>query len=276
MITLLAALLQAAAWGVVPDAPTVGDTVRLVRRIASPPGVQARLRSLDPSPAIEPLAGPEASYAAGSLTIIYTVAAFEPGTHGLTMPVAELLHPDGRVESVSGGTAVVRVRSVLPAGVEQPQPQPSLAPLPRSPTSPVPLLTLVGTVLGVVVLWGMLRRRTRPRPALEPVPAERADVPIDRWVAAGEARAVAAVTTQRVRARIAELVPGATLQLDTDACLRVLRNERPEWPIAQLTDLLRSLERARFAPVVPSDVMIVVDQAELLLGTLGGTAAEAA
>lgn len=269
MIALVAALVQAATWSVVPEAPTVGDTVRLVRRLSVPPGVQPRVRPLPGSEAVVALAGPQATYADGVLTVVYTLAAFEPGPHEVALPDAELLFPDGRVETVRGGTIVVRIRSVLPRDAGPPEPKPSLGPLPRAPTRAAPLIVLVGAALGMTVLWGVARRRTGPRPAPLEDPVTSSTVPIDRWVAAGEPRAVAAATADRARAWIAAHVPDAGRQLDTDTCLAVLRSRRPEWPLHELADLLRSLERARFAPAVPTDVMIVVDQAELLLQRLG-------
>lgn len=268
MIVALLALAQVATWSVTPDAPTVGDTIWLVRRASAPAGVQARLRPLHAGAVIEPLAGPRARYTEGTLSLLYTVAVFEPGTHRVAMPAVELLYPDGRVANLAGGTVVLRVRSVLPTRGGRAEPKPSLGPLARRPTRAVPLMMLVGAALAFTVAWGIARRRTRPRPLRPPEPAGAVTPSIDRWVAAGEPRAVAAVTTERVRRRIAGLVPAAGGALDTEQFLAVVRDQRPAWPVERLADLLHSLERARFAPAVPSDVMIVVDQAELLLQSL--------
>jgi len=35
--------------------------------------------------------------------------------------------------------------------------------------------------------------------------------------------------------------------MDTEACLAVLARRRPAWPLAELGDLLRALDEARFA-----------------------------
>lgn len=267
-MTGLLALLQAAVWTVAPAAPTVGDTIRLVRHVTAPPGVEARVPPLEATEVIVPLAPPAVGAAEGTLTIVYTVAAFAPGTHTLTPPAVEMLLPDGRVERLDGGRAVVPVRAVLPRGTERPAPRPSLGPVARHPRAAGPLVGLLGAALGGVALWGVGRRRTRrrrpPLEASELAPA----VPIDRWVAAGEPRAVAAVTSERVRSALAQLVPAVGVHLAAEDCLVVLRRERPDWPLGELADLLRSLERARFAPAVPSDVMTVVDRAELLLESL--------
>ena len=74
MIVLFAvAVLQLPAWVVSPVYVTVGDTVRLVRRVSAAPDVQARLRPLNATPALEPLSQPRAAYAEGDLTIVGSV-----------------------------------------------------------------------------------------------------------------------------------------------------------------------------------------------------------
>jgi hypothetical protein len=265
MIVLFAvAVLQLSTWVVSPVYVTVGDTVRLVRRISAAPDVQARLRPLSSTPALEPLTQPRAAYAEGDLTMLYSVALFEPGRHAIAMPAAELLYPDGRVETIPGDTAWIEVTSVIPAQDTLPTPRAAAEPLVRNPSRVIPLLVLFGLVLGAAAAWGVARRRTRPRPGPDGVDVELAEPPIERWVTAGESRAVAAVTADRLREHIAQLIPRAGRHLDTEECLRVLNDEVPEWPLRETGDVLRALERARFAPAVPSDVVEVVEQADRL------------
>ncbi len=267
MIVLFAvAVLQLSTWVVSPVYVTVGDTVRLVRRVSAAPDVQARLRPLNATPALEPLSQPRAAYAEGDLTMLYSVALFEPGRHAIAMPPAELLYPDGRVETIPGDTAWIEVASVIPAEDTLPTPRAAADPLVRNPSRMVPLLVLFGLVLGAAAAWGVARRRTRPRPGPGDgdVDVEPAEPPIERWATAGESRAVAAVTADRLREHIAQLVSRAGRHLDTEECMQVLHDEVPEWPLRETGDVLRALERARFAPAVPSDVVEVVEQADRL------------
>ncbi|NIM48317.1 MAG: hypothetical protein GTN62_01595 [Gemmatimonadales bacterium] len=271
---VLLVLLQTSTWAVSPDRVTVGDTVRLVRRITTAPDVQARLQPLVASVAVEPLSAPRAAWAEGTLTILYTVALFDSGRQAVAMPPSELLYPDGRVETLAGDTAWVNVVSVLPVQDTLPSPMPSLEPIARELTRTAPLVGLVLAVIGATVVWGFARRRTRPRPGAADEEVEAVGPAVDRWVSAGESRAVAAVTADRLRERVAALLPDAGRHLDTEECVEVLRRVDPGWPVRELTDILRALERARFSPAVPSDVLEVVDQADNLMERLVAPAVE--
>ncbi len=66
------------------------------------------------------------------------------------------------------------------------------------------------------------------------------------WADAGEYRAVANVATARLRAALAERVPAAHPGMDTERVLAELAAARPEWPLAELGDLLRELDDIRF------------------------------
>lgn len=264
IVLFAAAALQLSTWVASPGSVTVGDTVRLVRRVAAAPDVQARLRPLTATPALEPLSQPRAAYAEGDLTLLYTVALFEPGRHAIAMPPAELLYPDGRVETILGDTAWIQVTSVIPAEDTLPLPRDAADPLIRNPSRVAPLLVLFVLALGAVAAWGVARQRTRPRPGPGDVAAGSVEPPIERWVAAGESRAVAAVTADRLREHISDIVPRAGRHLDTEECMHVLHDEVPEWPLRETGDVLRALERARFAPAVPSDVVELVERADRL------------
>ena len=71
---------------------------------------------------------------------------------------------------------------------------------------------------------------------------------LERWSDAGETRAVAAVATRRLRALIAARLPAAHTGLDTEDVLRAVAG-RTDWPQAELGDLLRSLDEARFGEI---------------------------
>ncbi len=254
--------LQMPTWTVTPVPATVGDTVRLVRRVRTAPDVQARLRSLDATALVEPLSAPRAAYAEGALTILYTVALFAPGEHAVAMPDAELLYPDGRVETLTGDTVMINVATVLPAGDPLPPALPARAPLERRLQRSIPLAGLVLGVLALGLGWAAWRRRDRPRPRSRTASDVRPDPPIGNWMEAGEPRAVAAVTADRLRAHIARVAPEAGRHLDTDECISVLEASDHPLPMRELTEVLRSLERARFSPAVPSDVVELVQRAE--------------
>jgi hypothetical protein len=106
------------------------------------------------------------------------------------------------------------------------------------------LLGLAALLLAPLHWWW--RRRGRSRPPVLFDAGGPARPPLERWADAGEMRAVAAVATARLRSVIARQVPEAPASLDTQAALDRLERARPEWPRAELADLLRSLDEARF------------------------------
>lgn len=260
---LLLLAVQSSVWAASPQVVTVGDTVRLTRRLAMPAGVEAQLTSLTRTDDLEPLAPPQWWYSEGTLVVQYTVALFAPGARPIALPDAELLYPDGTVESLEGDTAWVTVASVLPEGA-RPDPAPSVAPLARAPRRARPLVLLVVGVTGMLVLWALARRRTGSPPPLSDAVPDRTEPPVDRWMAAGETRAVAAVTADRLRHRIAQRLQTAGRHLDTEECIVALASEGDGLPVRELAQVLRSLERASFAPAAPSDVVEAVTRAEEL------------
>jgi hypothetical protein len=108
------------------------------------------------------------------------------------------------------------------------------------------LLALAALLLAPLHWWWRRRGTPRPRPALTLL----GDVapPLERWSDAGETRAVAAVATLRLRALIAARLPAAHTGLDTEEVLRTVAG-RTDWPQAELGDLLRSLDEARFGEI---------------------------
>lgn len=257
-----------AVWEARPVAVTVGDTVYLTRTLPAAPGVRVRPQPLARTPAVEPLTDPAVEQRADLVTVRYAVAVFEPGEQRIGMPAIELLYPDGNNETVLGDEALVTVRSVLPAGDSLPPPRPSLAPLPRPLRSRAPFLLVVGVVVMGSGAWAMVRRRQRPRPGGPEGGAPPAGPPLEQWVEAGELRAAAASVAERLRLTLEALEPGAGAGLPTDAVMTVLRLRRPAWPLSELEQLLHALERARFAPAVPDDVLILDQQVTALAGRL--------
>ncbi len=261
MIKLLLALQIQSVWTVAPQTVTVGDTVRISRRVVSDVDVQARIEPLADDAVIVQLSDPRAAFAEGTLGIQYTVAAFAPGTLAVAMPDAELLFPDGRTELVPGDTAWIVVESVLTDSASAPRAV--VGPIDRSERRAWPLVILLFGAVGSTVVWGMLRRRQgRPDRIEDDVGDEMPNPPVDRWIAAGEGRSATTYVTHRLREALAKLVPAATHQLDTEAVLDVLARERPDLPVGEIESVLRGLDRARFAPAVIDEFVDVIDRAE--------------
>jgi hypothetical protein len=85
---------------------------------------------------------------------------------------------------------------------------------------------------------------------------------------AGESKAAVGVISDRFRDAIERKLPEAGRQLSTQECLAVIQGSRPDWPRRDIEEVLRALDRAQYAPAVPSDVALLVDQVEHLLKAL--------
>jgi hypothetical protein len=266
---LLLLAVQSATWMSYPAAPTVGDTVTLERLVPTDPGALGRTRMLDPSDQLEPLGPPEIRPAAGGLLVRHVVALFAPGRHTISMPAIEVLHADGTVEVILGDTAQVVIAAVIPDTLADPQPRPSQAPLARPARRPVAVAIPVLMVAAVLGLW--LARRRRPPRATAAVPAAPAppELPLMRWLGAGERRAVATIAAHRLRAAVAEVVPAAAVTSDVETWATAVTEARPSWPVDELADVMRALERARFAPLAGDDLVELVDRTDVVLGRLG-------
>jgi hypothetical protein len=265
MTTVAALLLVAQAagpWTVTPDTPTVGDTVIVWRAFVQ--ATSARVRPLAGTAVLEPLSDPVAVAARGGVIVRYAVALFAPGRHALPMPDVDVLQPGGVSETVPGDTAWITVSAVLPPGDTLPPPRPSLGPLPRGERRVFPVALLVGAALSASAAWWRVRRRRGPPVGPPPAAEAPADAPLDRWLAAGEARAVAAVAADRLRRAIGRVEPRAHCALSGDEVLAVLREAQPDWPLDDIAATLGALERARYAPAIPADLMGLVEQAAAL------------
>jgi len=274
-----------ATWAAAPASVTVGDTVYLTRTLPASPQVRVRPQPLASTAVVEPLADPVVELLGDVLVLRYAVAVFEPGVQRIAMPQVELFYPDGNTETVLGDTALVRVRSVLPPGDSVPPPRTSLAPLPRPRRSGTAAVMLVSLVVAGTGAWVIVRKRVGPRPrpleAIAPAvtaplrawveagDAPAVTAPLRAWVEAGELRAAAAALADQLRRTIAGLEPGAEAGLPTEALLAVLRRRCPGWPLAEIEDVLHALERARFAPAVPHDVLSLAEQVGMLTERLG-------
>lgn len=270
MNAVVGTLLLVQVWSVAPTPSTIGDTVVLEREIAvADPTASLRLAPIEGSLLVEPLAGPEAITASDGFIVRYVVALFETGDHTIPMPDIELVYPTGRLETRVGGEAFVTVLSVLPQGESLPAPRASREPIPRNVLRTAPAILLVMGVVALTVGWGLVRRRSRLRPVWAGVGKGGEDAsPVSRWIAAGEPRAVATVTTHEVRVRVQQYVPEADPSLDLEDWLHTVEAHRPDWPLRELSEVMQALERASFAPAIPSDVIALTDEAQVIVQTI--------
>ncbi len=259
-LALLVLLQGSQTWQVLPSDPTLGDTVIIRRLLPGPPGVRVRPRPLSPSSLIEPLEEPRVERAGTALVLSYAVAFFEVGDVDLPMPPAELVYADGTTELVLGDTAKVRVASVLPATDTMVDPHSSLGPLVRDRRSILPALGLGLSVLLAAGVWAYLRRRPHKPPPPPAPEASGAEPPLERWAAAGEVRAAATVAYHKLRGEIEKLEPRVRGAADPAAMLEQLKQLRPGWPHEEISELMRELNRTRFAPAVASDALALDEQ----------------
>jgi len=268
VLCCLYASLQAAAWIVAPTAVTVGDTVEIMRRVAAESGVMPQAAMLQADAVVQPLNPPVIAYTEGMVVVRYEVALFEPGVQGLAMPDIQLVYPDGGSVTVPGDTAWITVQSVLPVGDSNPSPRPSLGPIARARTEIGFVAFPVLTIVAAVILWGIIRRRPRERPPWRSGSGKRVEAPVVQWARAGELRAVVSAVTDRLRESIERTLPVAGRQLSTDECLDIISQHQPDWPTRELEAVLRALDRARFSPAVPSDIVQLAQRAGKLSSSL--------
>lgn len=268
MLLALVAALQGTSWVATPAGATVGDTIVLERIMPVPPGAHGRTRMLDAGELVEPLGLPEITPVPDGLRIRHTIALFGPGIHALSMPAIELLHPDGTVEVVLGDTAFVRVAAVIPDSLETPEAMPSQAPLARPVRRPGRAAAPAAVVLIVLATWLAWWRRTAREVAPPPEPVAGIEQPLMRWLAAGERRAVASVAVHRLRAAVAAAVPEAERTATVSEWQTLVAAAQPAWPVVELGDILRALERARFARLGADDLVELVDRADVALAGL--------
>jgi hypothetical protein len=230
-------------------APTVGDTVWVTRTVELPAGRTVRPADWQPEDPVELLGPARVTVRGGSADIAYPVVIWRTGPQTLEVPGPLVLAPEGAVDSLPPARVTLEVASVLPAGVADSalSPQPRAGFVPLTDTSPLaPLLWLGLAALLLLPLHWWWRRRGRPRAHPLAALVEPATLPLERWADAGETRAVAAAATARLRTAIATRLPGASTALDTESLLSHVASARPDWPLPELGDVLRSLDEARF------------------------------
>lgn len=173
-------------------APSVGDTLTIVQRIAAPPGAVVQARGPADSMVATLVAPPLVQREGDSVRIAYTVALWAPGRSDLRILGPIVIPLRGRVDTLADAHAAVVVRSLLPTGRE-PGRVPPRAPggwVPRSDESLLPFAVLIPIAIGLLALlaWRW-RRRGRAPAATEAAPMPVIPVQrVEQWIAAGEVR----------------------------------------------------------------------------------------
>ena len=232
------------------EVPTVGDTIWVTRTVDLPPGHSLRAAEWEVADPIELLGPPRVALHGGAAEVSYPLAVWRAGFHTVSVPGPLLLSSDGGVDSLRAEVVTLHIASVLPRAATdtslRPQPRADFVPRPATTALPLLLLLIAAILLLAPIHWWW---RRRGRPAGKPTAAEvggPAKPPLERWADAGESRAVAAVATSRLRAALAARLPGALPSLDTEAVLAHIAEQRPDWPSAEVGDVLRALDEARF------------------------------
>jgi len=266
MIVLLLLVLQADGWAVSPNQPTVGDTIRIERTITAPPGWRIRAGKLPSGSLTEPLTDATvlATSTPGQWVVRYAIVAWEPGPMTVDMPPLWRLGPDGTADSLAGGTASFRVASVIPDSVKAPTPQPSLGPLRLERQSVIPIVLASLLAAGLLVMLIAWRRRSPRKVLVAGVPEAAAAVADERWLAAGEPRAVAARAAYHLRNAVALAIPEAHEALSTSEVLIVVERTKPNARVRDLRDLLVALDQIEFATAHGLDVADVAARARAL------------
>jgi hypothetical protein len=229
--------------------------VWLSRTVAVPSGSVVRAADWDPADPVELLGRPRVVVSGDSARISYPVVVWQPGPQVIDLPGPLILGAGGTVDSLRSQQLRLDIRSVLP----RVSPDSGIAPQPRADivqlrsVALLPLLILWGlTLLLLAPLHYWWRRRGKPLPVSSPV-VQVPEPPLNRWADAGEYRAVANISAIRLRSAVAQRVSAAHSGLDTERLLSELAAVRPEWPLAELGDILRGLDEARFGVSPASD-----------------------
>jgi hypothetical protein len=262
LVLAVALLLQARA-------PTVGDTIWVVRRVVASSAHAVRPADWQLTGDVELLGKPRVREADGVTEVAYPLVVWVAGTHTVSVPGPLLLAADGSVDSLPPTDTTLTVASVLPRNAADsslhPQPQAGLVHRRTVEFLPLGILLAAALVLLAPLHWWW---RRRGRPTAVAIDRRVAVPPLARWAAAGESRTVLAAAAATLRAAIAAVEPDAHEGLDTAALLGRLTTA-PGMPRDEIAEVLESLDRARFAGAAPSDVLVLHERATALARSLG-------
>jgi hypothetical protein len=254
--------------------PTVGDTIWLERSVDVPAGAEVRAAFWEPENEIGLLGRAVVRREGNRVTVAYPAVAWSAGTHTVLVPGPVVIRRDGVTDSMPSEPRTIIVASLLPAG--QPpdqlpvQPEAGMVDQRVHTVWPVVVALLLAGMLFAPVAWWWRRRGkpavlTRGEPEVQPIP-------LTEWAEAGESRAVAAVAARGLRAAIGAQVRGMPPGVVTARLIRVVAEQRPAWPVEDITRVLEALEAAQYAPAPPREVTRLVERAGDLQRRLEGAA----
>ncbi|HSB55691.1 MAG TPA: hypothetical protein VLD58_15125 [Gemmatimonadales bacterium] len=259
MLLPLLLLLQQAA----PAGPTVGDTIWLERVVETPSGAEVHAAQWTPA---EPmgLLGHALLRREGNKTIVsYPAVAWRAGRIQVDVPGPIVIRPDGTTDSLPVESRTLNIVSVLPDSVpaEKLPVQPEAGIVTERVTTPYPVLVavLVALLIFAPLAWWWLRSGP-PMPGFTAGGAPVAP-PLDEWNEAGEPRAVAAVAARGLRATMLSHLPGMPQGLHAGRLMRVVAEQRPSWPVAELGDVLGGLEAVQYDSAPSHDVLALARRA---------------
>jgi len=245
---------------------TVGDTLWVTRTVAVPPGREVRAPDWQPEGDVEVLGRPRVVRHGDSAEIAWPVTVWSPGEHLVQVPGPALLAPDGSIDSIAAEPRTLVAASVLPTRPDSGlRPQPAVPALPLRERSLLPLAILLGLAGALLApLHFLWRRRGRPMPVPDAAAVAAPAPPVERWAEWGEWRAVIGAAVERLRGAVAARVPEAPAGLEAAELVARLAERRPDWPVSELDELLRTLEARRFAPEEPADASALYRRVEAL------------
>jgi hypothetical protein len=244
----------------------VGDTIWLRRRFQTPAGAEVRAPAWTPEEGISLLGRPVIQSEGGTTVIAWPAVAWTAGTRSISIPGPVVIRADGVTDSLPSETQTLVISSVLPDStpVEKIPPQPEAGIVLEQITSPWPVLValLAASLLFAPFAWWW--RRRGPTAVTTAAAVHPPVWPLSEWSEAGEGRAVAAVASRTLRTTLVRLLPGTPPGLVTARLIRIIREQRPAWPVADLARVLEALESAQFSAATPAQVLALASEAEEL------------
>ncbi len=260
------------------SAPTVGDTIWLERTVETPPGAEVRAAQWTPS---EPLGllGHAVVRRVGSQTVVsYPAVAWNAGSINVQIPGPIVIRSDGTTDSLPAESRTIVVASVLPDSTppEQLPVQPEAGIVLERVTTPYPVLValLIATLIVAPLAWYWVRNG----PTMPPfkTPTDKLIPPLAEWSEAGEPRAVAAVAARGLRFAMLSQLPGIPQGLVSSRLIRVVQEQRPNWPAQEIGEVLGALEAVQYSAATPGEVVALAERAAELRKQLEASAGKPA
>ncbi len=243
--------------------PTVGDTIWLERTVETPPGAEVRAAQWTPAEPMGLLGHPVIRRVGGQTVVSYPAVAWNAGTINLQIPGPIVIRSDGTTDSLPAESRTIVVASVLPDSLppERLPVQPEAGIVIERVTTPYPVLValLIATLLFVPLAWWWVR--TGPTMPAFKTPADLVLPPLAEWSEAGEPRAVAAVAARSLRYAMLSQLPGIPQGLVSGRLIRVIEEQRPNWPVQEIGNVLRALEAVQYSATTHGEVVLLAEKA---------------